>query len=158
MIISACAYAIDMVSFLVVWSSKSAHNLIVHFRSNLAPSLFLAESLKKVPDIQYRVHNTTPPSGMSMCTTRPHHVAKQCFVAILARPVIVSALRKKKNHLILRLFIFHTLDTRIRFTLDTRVNRPFFQVLTPKFGHSARSWLQDLDLALEHSTLLRCLE
>lgn len=146
MIISACAYAIDMVSFLEVRSSKSAHNLIVHFRSNLAPSFFLAESLKKVPNIQYRVHNTTPPSSMSMCMTRPYHVAKQCFVAILARPVIMSALRKQTFNT-KAIYIF---DTRIRFTLSTSVNRPFFQVLTPKFGHSARSWLQDLDLVLEH--------
>ena len=101
MFISACAYAIDMVSFFKVRASKSAHNLIVHFRSYLASSLFLADSLKKVPNIQQRVHYTTPSSAMSMCLAGPDHVAKQCLVAILTRPVIVSALRKKK-HLILR--------------------------------------------------------
>lgn len=101
MFISARTYAIDMVSFFKVRASKSAHNLVVHFRSYLAPSLFLADSLKKVPNIQQRVHYTTPSSAMSMCMTGPYHVAEQCFVAILACPVIVSALTKKK-HLILR--------------------------------------------------------
>jgi len=91
MFISARAYTIDMVSFLKVRSPKSAHNLVVHFRSYLAPSLFLADSLEKVPDIQQRVHNTTPPSAMSMCMAGPDHVPEQCLVAILARPVIVSA-------------------------------------------------------------------
>lgn len=105
MFISACANAINMVSFLKVRSSKSAHNLVVHIRSYLAPSLFLADSLKKVPNIQQRVHNTTPPSAVSMCMARSNHVAKQGFVTVLARPVVMSALKKKETFIIKRQFL-----------------------------------------------------
>ena len=97
MFISACANAINMISFLKVRSSKSAHYLVVHIRSYLAPSLFFADCLEKVPNIQQCVHDTTPPSAVSVCMARPNHVAKQRFVTVLARPVVVSALRKKET-------------------------------------------------------------
>ena len=44
--------AIDVIAFLKVWSSERSYNLVIHVRSYFASSLFLADSLKKVPDIQ----------------------------------------------------------------------------------------------------------
>ena len=149
MFISASANAINMVSFLKVWSSKSAHYLVVHIRSYLAPSLFLTESLKKVPNIQQCVHDTTPPSAVSVCMARPDHVAKQCFVTVLARPVVVSALRKKETFN--SEVMLHLMSETIRLRLDANVKKsfqepfiswPFFQVLTPEFGHGAWFWVK----------------
>ena len=123
MFISACANAIDMVSFLKVRSSKSAHYLVVHIRSYLASSLFFAESLKKVPNIQQCVHDTTPPSAVRMCMARPDHVAKQRFVTVLARPVIVSALRKKETFN--SEVMLHLMSETIRLRLDANVKKSF---------------------------------
>ena len=39
---------------------------------------------------------------------------------------------------------------RVRFSLGTNVNTPFFQVLTPEFGHGARARVQGRDLVLGH--------
>ena len=120
MFISACANAINMVSFLKVGSSKSAHYLVVHIGSYLAPSLFLADSLEKVPNIQQRVHNTTPPSAVSMCMARPDHVAKQRFVTVLARPVIVSALRKKETAFHTEVMLHLLPETGAQLRFDSR--------------------------------------
>ena len=124
MFISASANTINMISSLKVRSSKSAHYLVVHIRSYLAPSLFLTESLKKVPNIQQCVHDTTPPSTVSVCITRPDHVAKQRFVTVLARPVVVSALRKKETlNSEVMLHLMCETGARVRFGLDANVKK-----------------------------------
>ena len=116
MFISACANTINMISFLKVRSSKSAHYLVVHIRSYLAPSLFFADCLEKVPNIQQCVHDTTPPSAVSVCMARPDHVAKQGFVTVLARPVIVSSLRKKETfHTKVMLHLMPETTAQVRF-------------------------------------------
>lgn len=39
---------------------------------------------------------------------------------------------------------------QVRFSLATNVNAPFFRVLTPEFGNSARALVQGLDFVLGH--------
>lgn len=39
---------------------------------------------------------------------------------------------------------------QVRFSLATNVNAPFFRVLTPKFGNSARALVQGLDFVPGH--------
>ena len=41
---------------------------------------------------------------------------------------------------------------RVRYSLGTNVNTPFFQVPTLEFGHSAGAWLQGLNSVLGHKS------
>jgi len=50
------------------------------------------------------------------------------------------------------------LGARVLFSLGTKVNTPFFEVITPVFGHSALARAQGLDRVLGASMLLGPLE
>lgn len=50
------------------------------------------------------------------------------------------------------------LGARVLFSLGTKVNTPFFEVVTPVFGHSALARAQGLDRVLGASMLLGPLE
>ena len=52
----------------------------------------------------------------------------------------------------------HELGARVLFSLETEVNTPFFEVLTPVFGHSALARAQGLDRVLGPSMLPGSLE
>ena len=64
--ISACACAVFVVPFFKVRATKRAYNLIVHLCSYLASSLFLINSLEKVPNVQQGVGDAAPSSVVSV--------------------------------------------------------------------------------------------
>lgn len=76
MLIRASVNAIDVIFLLEMRGTKSAYNFIIHFRSQFASSLFFADSLKEIPDVQQGIHNATPGSAVYTPMAGLYHVAK----------------------------------------------------------------------------------
>lgn len=146
--------------FALVMYLQQIQREFIQFLSEVSRQQALPEQRDK-GSVERRRNLCSPLETRSAFEMLTHQLAQLLGFSLLVETVLSSTKREKEKPSNVTYNIFKlcryvhtwcpsTVRTRVRFSLDTNVDAPFFPVFTPEFGRKGHARVRCLNLVLRH--------